>query len=110
MTTELRRKIRTRAKIRGTAMRPRLSVFRSNVHIYAQLINDEANMTIASAGSLELKKKGAQSEQAREVGALIAKRAIEKGIKTAVFDRGAYRYHGIVKFVAESARKGGLQF
>jgi len=110
MNTKLRRKIRTRARIRGTTIRPRLSVFRSNVHIYAQLINDEENMTLVSAGSLELKKKGTQSEQALEVGALIAKRAVEKGIKTVVFDRGAYRYHGIVKAVAESARKCGLQF
>ena len=107
---KLQRKIRTRARIRGTSARPRLSVFRSNTHVYAQIIDDEAHVTLASANSLELKKKGVLSKQAHEVGALIAKRAIEKKIETAVFDRGAYRYHGIVKAVAEAARKGGLKF
>lgn len=110
MTNRLRRKTRTRARIKGTAVRPRLSVFRSNAHVYAQLIDDEARVTLASASSLELKKKSAQIEQAQEVGTLIAKRAEEKNIKAAVFDRGAYRYHGAVKAVAEAARKGGLQF
>lgn len=111
----LRRKRRTRAKIRGTAQRPRLSVFRSNRYTYAQLIDDEQGKTLVSASTKELmalksKTLNPKLQQAEQLGELIAKKALEKGIKKAVFDRGEYKYHGRVKAVAEGARKGGLQF
>ncbi len=108
-----RRRKRTRLKVRGTAERPRLSVFRSNRHIYAQLIDDVAGCTLAAASTLSkdlrgLDKKG--KEAAEMVGLLLARKAKEKGIETCVFDRGPYKYHGRVKALAEGARKGGLRF
>lgn len=101
--TRLRRKNRTRAKIHGTAERPRLSVFRSNRYTYVQLIDDKIGKTLVSALTKKVKNS---SEQ---LGELIAKKAVEKGIGKAVFNRGNYKYHGRVKAVAEGARKGGLQ-
>lgn len=98
-----------RAGIRGTAERPRLSVFRSNRFIYAQLIDDVGGRTLASASSKEVKKTGDKKNQAKAVGSLIAERAKEKGIKSAVFDRGAYQYHGRVKALAEAFKENGLQ-
>ena len=110
-----RRKKRTRAKIYGTAEKPRLSVFRSNRHTYAQLINDENGKTLASASTKEIKKskvKGQMSKVAlaEQLGELLAKKAVEKGIDKIIFNRGKYKYHGRIKMVAESARKGGLRF
>lgn len=113
----LRRAARARARIRGTAERPRLSVFRSNRHIAAQLIDDAARTTIASASDLELAKaagKGAKRPLRREralwVGRTIAERAREKKIGKAIFDRGRYHYHGLVAAIAEGARGAGLKF
>ena len=107
-----RRHIRVRTKVSGTAERPRLCVYRSNSNIYVQIIDDVAGNTLVSASTLDknIKTKKSNKEAAREVGALIAKRAIEKNIKTVVFDRGGYLYHGIVKELAEAAREGGLEF
>ena len=107
-----RRHARVRNKISGTAERPRLCVFRSNTNIYAQIIDDVAGNTLVSASTLdkEVKTKYANKEAAKEVGALIAKRALEKNIKDVVFDRGGYIYHGVVKELAEAARNGGLNF
>lgn len=109
---------RIRAKIQGTADRPRLCVFRSNKHIYAQLIDDQKGETLASANDLELdvkKNKTSKSENRKvklafEVGKLIAQKAKKKKIKKVVFDRGGYRYHGRLKALAKGARKGGLKF
>jgi large subunit ribosomal protein L18 len=107
-----RRHIRVRRKISGTTECPRLCVFRSNTNIYAQIIDDTAGVTLVSASTLdkEVKEKHANKAAAKEVGSLIAKRAIEKNIKTVVFDRGGYIYHGIVKELAEAAREAGLEF
>ena len=107
-----RRHIRVRRKISGTAECPRLCVFRSNNNLYVQVIDDVAGNTLVQASTLdkEVKTKHSNKEAAKEVGALIAKRAIEKNIKTVVFDRGGYIYHGVVKELAEAARKGGLKF
>lgn len=107
-----RRHARVRNKISGTAERPRLCVFRSNANIYAQIIDDVAGNTIVSASTLdkEVKTKHANKEAAKEVGTLIAKRAQDKKIKTVVFDRGGYLYHGIIKELAEAAREAGLEF
>ena len=107
-----RRHIRVRNKISGTAERPRLCVYRSNSNIYVQIIDDVAGTTLAQASTLdkEVKTKHANKEAAKEVGALIAKRASEKKIKEVVFDRGGYIYHGVVKELAEAAREGGLTF
>ena len=107
-----RRHIRVRRKISGTAERPRLCVYRSNSNIYVQIIDDVAGNTLVSASTLdkEVKTKYANKEAAKEVGALIAKRALEKNIKDVVFDRGGYIYHGVVKELAEAAREGGLTF
>ena len=106
------RHLRVRKKISGTPERPRLCVYRSNSNIYVQVIDDVAGNTLVSASTLdkEIKTKHSNKEAAKEVGALIAKRAIEKNIKTVVFDRGGYIYHGIIKELAEAAREGGLQF
>lgn len=106
---------RIRARVRGTSDRPRLSVFRSNNHIWAQLIDDRAAKTMVAASDLELgssKKKSSDKGVLRgtNVGALLAKKAKENKITKAVFDRSGYRYHGTVKALAEGARKGGLQF
>ena len=107
-----RRHIRVRRKVSGTAERPRLSVYRSNTNIYAQIIDDVAGNTLVSASTLdkEVKVKHANKEAAKEVGTLIAKRAVSKNIKTVVYDRSGYIYHGIVKELAEAAREGGLEF
>jgi len=103
---------RVRAKISGTAERPRLNVFRSLSNIYAQIIDDTTGNTIVSASSVEkgFEGNGFNKEAAKKVGAMIAERAKEKGITEVVFDRGGYVYHGRVKELAEGAREGGLQF
>ena len=107
----LRRRRRVRAKVRGNAERPRLSVFRSNRGVNAQLIDDVAGRTLAAVNWTEPDVKPLQSmEQAKRVGALIAERAKAAGIETVVFDRGGYRYHGRVRALAEGAREGGLRF
>ncbi|GIN22808.1 MAG TPA: 50S ribosomal protein L18 [Bacillus bacterium] len=108
-----KRHARVRTKISGTEARPRLSVYRSNKNIYAQLIDDENGVTLASASSLdkELKIESAgNAEAAQKVGELIAKRAADKKIKSVVFDRGGYLYHGRVKALADAARENGLEF
>jgi large subunit ribosomal protein L18 len=104
----LRRHARVRKKVNGEAARPRLAVFRSNRHIYAQLIDDVAATTVAAASDAEV-GGGNPTERAKAVGGLIATRAKEAGIDRAVFDRGGRRYHGRVAAVAEGAREGGLQ-
>jgi len=106
-------KYRIRKKISGVAAKPRLSVFRSNSDIYAQLIDDNNGVTLAAASSREkdiLAQKAPKIEKSKMVGAAIARKAGELGIKTVVFDRGGYIYHGRVKAVAEGAREGGLVF
>ena len=103
-----RRQERVRAKTKGSETRPRLSVFRSNKFIYAQIINDETGVTVAQASSRELGGSGV--EAARKVGAEVAKRAQEKGVAEVVFDRGAYAYMGNVQALAEGAREAGLNF
>lgn len=107
-----RRHIRVRRKISGTAQRPRLCIYRSNSNIYAQIIDDVAGNTLVQASTLdkEIKTKYSNKAAAKEVGTLIAKRAAEKSIKSVVFDRGGYIYHGVVKELAEAAREGGLKF
>ena len=107
-----RRHKRVRTKVSGTAERPRLCVYRSNANIYAQIIDDVAGNTLVQASTLdkEIKIKHANKEAAKELGTLIAKRAADKKIKTVVFDRGGYIYHGVVKELAEAAREGGLEF
>ena len=107
-----RRHRRVRGKVAGTAVRPRLAVFRSNKGIFAQLIDDESGRTIAGASWLGLKKsfKGDKSEQAAAVGKALAETAKKSGIESVVFDRGGYLYHGRVKALAEVAREGGLKF
>ena len=105
---EKRRK-RVRRKIAGTAERPRLSVYRSNVHIYAQLIDDDAARTLASADSREVGEAENRKDAAGKVGELIAKKAQEAGIEVAVFDRGGNKYHGRIAALAEGAREGGLK-
>lgn len=102
---------RIRAKIKGTAERPRLSVFRSNRRLWVQLIDDTAGHTSAAAGSWELqtKKKEGRMASAENLGVLVAKRAAEKNIKRAVFDRGSYQYHGLIRALAEGVRKAGLK-
>lgn len=99
-----KRKVRIRAKVRGNKERPRLSVFRSSKHIYAQLIDDVKGETLAAAMG------GSDVAAAGEVGRALAKRALKLGIKKTVFDRGGYKYHGRVKALAEGAREGGLEF
>lgn len=107
-----RRHIRVRRKISGTAECPRLCVYRSNSNIFAQVIDDVKGVTLVSASTLdkEVKTKHSNIEAAKEVGTLIAKRAIEKNIKEVVYDRGGYIYHGVVKELAEAARAAGLEF
>ena len=107
-----RRHIRVRRKISGTAERPRLCVFRSNTNIYVQIIDDVAGNTLVSASTLdkEIKTKHSNIEAAKELGALIAKKAKAKKIEEVVFDRGGYIYHCVVKELAEAAREGGLKF
>ena len=107
-----RRHERVRTKVSGTPERPRLCVYRSNANIYAQIIDDTKGVTLVSASTLdkEIKEKHSNIEAAKEVGSLVAKRALSKKIKTVVFDRGGYIYHGVVKELAEAARSGGLEF
>ncbi len=115
LTGRQRRKFRIRHKISGTAERPRLSVYRSGKHIYAQVINDVEGRTLAAASTLSGDLEGAltdstKSESAKKVGALIAKICIERKIDKVVFDRNGYLYHGRVKALAEAAREAGLHF
>ena len=107
-----RRANRTRRNLRRPVAtdRLRLSIFRSARHIYAQVIDDDAGKTVASANSKELGLSGNKTEQAKAVGAALAERAVAAGVKRVVFDRGAFRYHGRVKALAEGAREGGLEF
>ena len=114
-TIRLKRHWRLRKNINGTAERPRLNVFRSLNNIYAQVIDDVNGVTLVSASSLDKELKdqnvtGGNAEGAKLVGALVAKRAVEKGITTVVFDRGGYIYHGRVAALAEAAREAGLKF
>ena len=106
----LKRHKRVRAKISGTAQRPRLNVFRSEKNIYAQVIDDVAGVTLCSASSLKLGGNGGNKAAAREVGKAVAQAALAKGIEEVVFDRGGYLYHGRVAELAEGAREGGLKF
>ena len=108
----LHRHRRVRGKVSGTAQRPRLNVFRSTNHIYAQFIDDVQGVTLAAASTLdkEIAGYGGNKEAAKKVGLLIAKKAADKGITEVVFDRGGYIYHGRVKELAEGAREGGLKF
>jgi large subunit ribosomal protein L18 len=115
--SELRRvrHLRIRKHISGTADRPRLCVFRSSRHIYAQIIDDEAGRTLVSASTLDKELRDRieglkKTEQAAEVGKLLAQRAVEKGITKVVFDRGGYKYHGRVQALADAAREAGLEF
>ena len=107
----LKRRRRVRAKVRGTAERPRISVFRSNRGIFAQLIDDDSGRTLAAVSWTEPELSGlGRMEQATRAGGLLADRAKAAGVDTAVFDRGGYKYHGRVKALADSAREGGLAF
>ena len=107
----VKRAQRTRIRLRALSNgRPRLSVFRSSKNIYAQVIDDANGVTLAAASSLEGDAKGADKDAAAKVGALVAQRAIEKGVKDVVFDRGGYIYHGRVKALADAARDAGLNF
>src|SRR5947209_11056350 len=107
----LKRRRRVRAKVRGTAERPRISVFRSNRGIFAQLIDDDAGRTLAAVNWTESDLRSLKpTEQATRAGALLASRAREAGVQAAVFDRGGYKYHGRVKALADGAREGGLEF
>jgi len=107
----LRRHRRVRGKVSGTAERPRLAVFRSNRGVFAQLVDDERGVTVASASWLAMRSfTGTKSEQAHEVGKALAAAAKAAGVTTCVFDRGGYLYHGRVQALAEGAREGGLEF
>jgi large subunit ribosomal protein L18 len=106
----VRRHSRIRSLVSGTAARPRLAVFRSNKFIYAQLIDDQAQVTLASAADMGAKTTGTKVERAQEVGKSLAKAAQAKGITTVVFDRGGFKYTGRVKALADSAREAGLSF
>ncbi|MEK7651261.1 MAG: 50S ribosomal protein L18 [Patescibacteria group bacterium] len=108
---KMRRAKRVRNRIKSVSPRPRLSVFRSNIHIYAQIIDDATGKTLASASSLEIKNKGKikKADIAKAVGKTLAEKAVKAGVKEAAFDRGNYRYHGRVKALAEAAREGGLK-
>jgi large subunit ribosomal protein L18 len=113
-TKKVKRRLRIRQGIRrrisGTADKPRLSVFKSNKGIYAQVIDDEKGHTLAAASSKEIKDSGLNIETAKEVGKKIAEKASSSGVKEVVFDRGGYIYHGRIKALAEGAREGGLNF
>lgn len=113
--SRLRRHMRVRTHVTGTPERPRLNVFRSLQHIYAQVIDDTKGCTLISASTVEPEVKAqlkglAKADQARVVGKVLAGRALEQGIKKVVFDRGGYKYHGRVKALADAAREGGLEF
>jgi large subunit ribosomal protein L18 len=110
---EIRQRIhdRIRRKLSGTAERPRLNVYRSLNHIYAQVIDDQNGVTLAEASTMSLKvKTGGNVAAAKEIGKAVAERAVEKGIKKVVFDRGGYLYHGRIKALADAAREAGLDF
>ena len=111
---EIRNRIhkRIRRKLSGTAARPRLAVFRSEAHIYAQVIDDVAGATVVSASTVDKggRAKGGNVAAAKAIGKLVAERAKDKGIKSVVFDRGGYQYHGRVKALADAAREAGLEF
>jgi large subunit ribosomal protein L18 len=104
------RSIRVRAKIHGTAERPRLAVYKSAHHVYVQVVDDDKGFTLVSASSLADEIKGKGKERAAAVGKLVAERAVEKGLKSVVFDRSSYQYHGVIKELADAARAAGLQF
>jgi len=111
----MRRHLRVRKKIEGTTERPRLNIFRSSKHIYAQIIDDSQGVTLVAASTLdksiqEENSNGGNVEAARKVGKLIAERAKEKGLNSVVFDRGGYLYHGRVQALADAAREAGLEF
>ena len=108
----IKRHQRVRKNISGTAERPRLNVFRSLNHIYAQIIDDASGTTLVSASSIEaaFEGNGSNKEAAKKVGLMVAQKALDKGIKSVVFDRGGYIYHGRVQELAEGAREGGLEF
>jgi large subunit ribosomal protein L18 len=111
----LKRHLRVRKKIQGTALRPRLNIFRSSKHMYAQLIDDVKGVTIAAASTQDKELKdgignGGNAEAARKVGSLIAERAKQHGVEKVVFDRGGYLYHGRVQALADAAREAGLEF
>lgn len=111
--TRKKRHARVRAKLSGTSTRPRLNVFRSNKHIYAQVIDDMNGVTLASASTLDKDlnlESSSNVEAAQKIGELVAKRAVEKGITAVVFDRGGYLYHGRIQALADAARENGLQF
>lgn len=105
-----KRHVRIRAKVQGTAEKPRLVVFRSLNHHYAQLVDDTKGQTLGSFSDVTMKEKGTKVERAKKVGMEIAKLAKEKKVTTCVFDRNGYKYHGRVKAIADGAREGGLQF
>lgn len=112
--TFIRRQTRTRVKVRGTEMRPRLSVFKSNKFISAQIIDDEARVTLTSVTEKQLGKLGELGKnglgKAKEIGKMLAEKALKLKVKSVVFDKGGYAYHGKVKAVADGAREGGLEF
>ena len=108
--SRLRRHIKIRKRIAGTAERPRLVVFRSLACIYAQVINDDTRKVLANASDMKIKGKATKTEKAKQVGIAVAKLAQEKKIDKVVFDRNGYKYHGRIKALADGAREGGLQF
>ena len=114
MTTKVERRLKikagVRAKVSGTPERPRLTVFRSNKQIYAQVIDDTCGKTLAAASSLKMELKAPKKEIAAKVGEQVAKLAMEAGVQTVVFDRNGYLYHGRIKELADAARNGGLKF
>lgn len=110
VTGRARRQRRIRKKVSGTPERPRLSVFRSTGHIYAQVVDDAAGRTLAASSTLKVKPDGTKVDGAKAVGAAVAAACLEKGIKQVVFDRGGYLYHGRVKALADAAREAGLDF
>lgn len=114
MNNSLKRKSRVRYKLKKNSLRNRLSVFKSNNHIYAQVINDGKGITLVSASSLEKlfmkTTENSKKEMAKKIGTEIAKRSLKKGIKSVAFDKGKYKYHGIIKLFADSARSAGLEF
>jgi len=114
-STRRKRQFRVRNKITGSSERPRLNVFRSSKHMYAQIIDDTAGKTLVSASTLDEEVKGglestANKEAAKKVGEIVAKRALDQGIEVVTFDRGGYLYHGRVRNLADGAREGGLKF
>jgi large subunit ribosomal protein L18 len=111
MRTRARRTLRVRSKVKGTAERPRLTVFRSNRAMWAQVIDDRTGHTLVSASTLNVSEKGlSKTDQATKVGLILAERAKAAGVEHVVFDRGPYLYHGRVKALADGAREGGLDF